>query len=219
MKILYLLLCIIIFLFKNILYKILYFHTKDLLHSFYQIHTSFSVINTYQLLLKWMHCMFLECFLAGGWFVSFLFIVYFETVFQLQTFLPPSHPGSPSSHPFKFMASLFINCYCMNIHTSTYICSLKYNLLSPYDVTCMYISSRTDLLGLENKPVCSSTTGLPTPFPALLSSLQLFIQNWNLTGFSSSSLTCLLVSSLFSSHLVNHVNETLWVQLLILLGT
>jgi hypothetical protein len=55
---------------------------------------------------------------------------------------------------FKFLASVFINSYFMNICVCTYISKVyKHNLLNLYDITCMYMSLRTEDSVLYNQVV------------------------------------------------------------------
>lgn len=86
------------------------------------------------------------------------------------TFLPSlsSSQALPVIPPFKFMASLFTNCYCMHICICTYICVHKYNMLSPHNVACMHVFQ--SCLVLHNQLMCPSWRR-PLPLPALLSCL------------------------------------------------
>lgn len=54
--------------------------------------------------------------------------------------------------------------------------------------------------------------------PTQHAQLPVFLCRSEASGFPQSTLACLLISSRFSSHLVNHIAETLWIQLLTLLG-
>jgi hypothetical protein len=80
------------------------------------------------------------------------------------------------------------------------------------NVTCMYIF-RADPLALESQLVCSSlrqTTAAAFSFPQMPVALLVGLRLHGL--FSASTLSCPWVSSLFGSHLSNHVNETLWMS-------
>lgn len=81
-----------------------------------------------------------------------------------------------------------------------------YNLLRLYNITCMCF--RADYLRVDNKFLCSSLGKLFLLNTRFLSWLQFFVWGWGVMSFAPSILTCLLMVSLFSSCLGNHVGKT-----------
>lgn len=90
----------------------------------------------------------------------------------------------------------------------------NYITVSAHNVASVYFSD----LGLHNQLLCSSWGGPPLLLPAFLSCPLVLCVKKALLGFSPSTLACPLVSSLFSSCLGSHIEETFWVSLWILLG-
>lgn len=115
--------------------------------------------------------------------------------------------------PPKAWSFFFINYYCIYIYIHICICLyryiLKYNLLSPYNVTCMCVF-RTDCLALDNQLVCSSL-GNNTIFSFPKFTRLLAVQCVRLCSHAISlpTLAFSLVSSFFNSHLGGHVGENL----------
>lgn len=84
----------------------------------------------------------------------------------------PSLKISLYDRPFSPLNSqpLYSSIVTACIYLFTYLYIPKYNLLSPYKVTCMYVF-RTDYLALDNQLVCTSlgraTAPVPPPAPLL----------------------------------------------------
>lgn len=94
-------------------------------------------------------------------------------------FLPSSPPICPSPLSLEFRASFLTHCY--HIHRSIYIYTLKYNLLSQYNVTCMCVF-KADHLILD---MCSSLgkTTSPTPSFSWLPIAIIFLKEYSLGMF------------------------------------
>lgn len=91
-----------------------------------------------------------------------------EITIYLQRFSIVCSPINPSLLSFKFTVYSFINCYCMDICICAYLYIPKYNLFSPYNVTCMYIF-RSDYLTLNKQLVCSAMGYVMSPTLSFLS--------------------------------------------------
>lgn len=117
-------------------------------------------------------------------------------------FLPLFSPSKPShAHPplaLKSMASFFTSCYCIHSYICIFLYIPKYNLFSPYNVTCMRVF-RTELLALDNRLVCSSLGRIISSAPSFPQSPTVLCVNRSLTGVSPSSLVYLSWPFLFSS--------------------
>lgn len=93
---------------------------------------------------------------------------------------------------------------------------LKYNLLSPYSVICVYVF-RDDHLVLESQLVCSSSRRAASP---ISSSTQLPVaayvglRPWEVYPHAVWHVYCVLLVQL----VVGHAGETLQEQILMLLG-
>lgn len=57
----------------------------------------------------------------------------FEIIIKLQHFSLPFHPSKPSQYTPPCSTSIYSLLFCIYIYVPIY------NLLSPYDVTCMYV--------------------------------------------------------------------------------
>lgn len=107
------------------------------------------------------------------------------------------------------------NCCCMQIYlrVNTYIS--KYNLFCLLLFTCVF--SEMTIWHRANN-FCALTSGEPSPM--LLASftfLQFFMQGWSFLGFSPSICHVHRYPS-FPAHICHHIGETIWVQLLMVLG-
>lgn len=143
------------------------------------------------------------------WFVCLLILflrMYFNYI-TLFPFLCPNLSAYSSLLAFYYMASLFINCYCMNTCICIFICIPKYKLLSPYNVTCMYFFS--GYLVLDNQLVCSSPGRTTSPSPSCAQLPVVLGIELRLHDFCPIQIHMFIDASLFNSCLGSCVGEML----------
>jgi hypothetical protein len=102
-------------------------------------------------------------------------------------------------------------CVYMCIYVYVCMCVCMYVCMHACMYVCMYVC-----VFRANHLACSYLG--KTISPTQHAQLPVFLCRSEASGFPQSTLACLLISSRFSSHLVNHIAETLWIQLLTLLG-
>lgn len=148
---------------------------------------------------------------------KFLSFLYFWDYNVILTFPPclsslQSFPLYPSLLIFKFMASTFIDCYCMCMYTYICICAIYTHI------------TNTQLSLFNTTRICFGSwpfgTRKPVPWGrslllllALPSCLHFFLR-LKPHGLSPIYLVMSIGTILFSSHLGSHAGQTLWVQLL-----
>jgi hypothetical protein len=123
-------------------------------------------------------------------------------------FLPLNHPIYPFPS-FRFVNSCFIACYWTHVCIYMYVYIPNHNLMSPYNVSSVYVF-RADHLVLDNQLVCFSLGRATSSHSCFYSFACSSLNSVEAFCFPPSlcSLACLLIISLFGSHLCSHID--LW---------